>query len=100
MSRSGPASMAPAMPPTRGWAVTSAALPLSASATGSPNRNSERVAWYVRSPTRTWFGAAAVWSRAATLIASPVTIGLSGWISLGATTSPVLTPTRMARATP
>ena len=100
MSRSGPASTAPAMPPIRGWAVTSAALPLSASETGSPNRNSVRVAWNVRSPTRTWFGAAAVCSRAATLIASPVTIGRSGWTSLGATTSPVLTPTRMARATP
>ena len=100
MSRSGPDSMAPWIAPMSGWAVTSLALPLSESVTESPKRKSDRVAWYVRSPTRTWFGAAAVCSRAATLIASPVTIARSGWTSLGTTTSPVLTPMRMARATP
>lgn len=40
------------------------------------------------------------WSRAATLTASPVTTGRSGLTSLGAMTSPVLTPMRSANWMP
>ena len=91
----------PRSAPSRGWAVTRPPLALQLRAR-SGRRTEERPRRLERPFTDQDAAGARprIWSRAATLIASPVTIGRSGWTSLGAMTSPVLTPTRMASVTP
>jgi hypothetical protein len=85
--------------PSSTMASTLVARPRTCALTGSENRK-PRVDRAVRVDTRTVPGSALVCSRAATFIASPVTIGSPGAGSISARTSPVLTPARICRRTP